>query len=272
MGDLTQALTRRFPKGTVLFDENDLGSRMYVIRTGRVKIYRKVNNQEVVLAMLDAGEFFGEMALLENLPRSAAAMTTEDSELIEVDQQTFEEMIRNNSEIAVRLMSKLASRVRELDRRLQNLLVESGLGRAVEVLRWLHTAGEHNNQESVVAASKVNIAIAAQAGIPADEVEEIIRRLESAGCITADGSSYIIASVETLRDFSEFLDLKRKYDPPTAVDATAAKPDLTTSVSRLLRALQISPEDERTHQRALASQYNRYLALRRRFEERGGES
>ncbi|MEM6734142.1 MAG: cyclic nucleotide-binding domain-containing protein, partial [Myxococcota bacterium] len=255
MSDLSHALTRRFPKGTVLFDEHDLGSRMYVIRSGRVKIYRRVNNQEVVLAMLDAGEFFGEMALLENLPRSAAAMATEDSELIEVDQQTFEEMIRGNAEIAVRIMRKLASRVRELDRRLQNLLVESGLGRAVEVLRWLHSSGEQSLNESRVPSAKVNIAIAAQAGIPADEVEEIIARLEGAGCITADGSDYIVAAVETLRDFSEYLDLKRKYDPPTSMDAVAAKPDVSTSVHRLLRALHIKPQDDATQQRALATQY-----------------
>ena len=79
----------------------------------------------------------------------------------------------------------------------------------------------------------------------------------------------MIAAVSTLRDFSEYLDLKRKYDPPTPVDGAVAKPDMNTSVSRLLRALQITPEDEKTHQRALASQYNRFLELRRRFEERG---
>ncbi|MEL6340570.1 MAG: Crp/Fnr family transcriptional regulator [Myxococcota bacterium] len=266
MGEFSHALTRHFSKGTVLFDENDLGSRMYVIRHGRVKIYRRINQQEVVLAMLEAGEFFGEMALLENLPRSAAAQVAEDSELIEVDQRTFEDMIRNNTEIAVRVMRKLASRVRELDRRLQNLLVESGLGRAVEVLRWLHSSGEQSEKESRVPASKVTIAIAAQAGIPADEVEEIIQRLESAGCLTANGAEYLIASVQTLRDFSEYLDMKRKYDPPSPVDANAAKPDVSTSVSRLLRALQIKPEDERSQQRALAAQYRRFLELRRRFE------
>ncbi|MEO1480579.1 MAG: cyclic nucleotide-binding domain-containing protein [Myxococcota bacterium] len=271
MNEPGHALTRRFPKGTVLFDENDLGSRMYVIRKGRVKIYRRVNNQEVVLAMLDAGDFFGEMALLENLPRSAAAQTTEDSELIEVDQQTFQEMIRNNAEIGIRVMRKLASRVRELDRRLQNLLVESGLGRAVEVLRWLHPTGVAVDEMARVPASKVAIAIAAQAGIPADEVEVVIARLNTAGCITEDGGDYLIGSVDTLRDYSEFLDLKRKYDPPTSVDATAAKPDVTTSVQRLLRALQIDPADERTQQRALAAQYNRYLELRRRFEGSGTE-
>lgn len=271
MTELSQALTRSFAKGTLLFDEHDLGSRMYVIRSGRVKIFRKVNNQEVVLAMLDAGDFFGEMALLENLPRSAAATTTEDSELLEVDRRVFQDMIRNNAEIAVRIMRKLASRVRELDRRLQNLLVESGLGRAVEVLRWLHTTGDSIEECSRVPSSKVNIAIAAQAGIPAEEVEDILSRLEEAGCIRQNGNETVISSLDTLRDFSEYLDLKRKYEPPESSDGSASKPDVATSVRRLLNALQIKPDEAKNRQNALAAQYNRFLELRQSFEDTGAQ-
>ena len=105
-----------------VFEERDPGSRMYVIRSGKVKIYRHLEGKEVVLAFLGPGEFFGEMALLENLPRSASAMCVEDSVLVEVDAETFEEMIRRNIEIAVRIMRKLASRVRELDARMEKLL------------------------------------------------------------------------------------------------------------------------------------------------------
>src|SRR5687768_17190703 len=133
--------SKRFAAGTILFEENDPGNRMYVIRRGRVRIYRHMNNQEIVLATLGPGDFFGEMALLEQLPRSASAQVVEDSVLIEVDSKTFEVMIRKNSEIAVRLMRRLAARVRELDRRLHHMLLDSGLGRTVEILRALLPKG-----------------------------------------------------------------------------------------------------------------------------------
>src|SRR4051812_47901749 len=111
----SSAFTRDYPAGTVIFEERDPGSRMYVIRSGKVKIYRHLEGKEIVLAFLAPGDFFGEMALLEGLPRSASAMCVEDAQLVEVDQSTFEEMIRRNIEIAVRVMRKLAARVRELD-------------------------------------------------------------------------------------------------------------------------------------------------------------
>src|SRR2546430_17715708 len=66
-------LVRRHPSGTVLFREGDRGQTMYVIRSGKVNISKRIGDSEITLAVLGAGEFFGEMALLGGLPRSAGA-------------------------------------------------------------------------------------------------------------------------------------------------------------------------------------------------------
>src|SRR2546428_6922279 len=105
-------LVRRHPSGTVLFREGDRGQTMYVIRSGMVNISKRIGDSEITLAVLGAGEFFGEMALLEGLPRSAGAMVVEDALLIEVEQATFETLVRKNGEIAVRLMRRASSRAR----------------------------------------------------------------------------------------------------------------------------------------------------------------
>ena len=76
-----------------------------------------------------------------NTFRLSAPMVVEASTLIEVDIDTFEEMIRRNIEVAVRVMRKLAARVRELDRRVEKLLIDNALGRTLEVLRWLLPQG-----------------------------------------------------------------------------------------------------------------------------------
>src|SRR5438309_1660830 len=130
-------LVRRHPSGTVLFREGDRGQTMYVIRSGKVNISKRIGDSEITLAVLGAGEFFGEMALLEGLPRSAGATVVEEALLIEVAQGAFATVVRRNSEIAVRLMRRLSSRLREADRQIQALMSRSRAARALSLVRNL---------------------------------------------------------------------------------------------------------------------------------------
>lgn len=259
---------KNYPAGRVLFEENDPASRMYVIRHGRIRIYRRVGNDEVELATLGPGDFFGEMALLERLPRSANAQVIEDCELIEVDASTFEAMIRGSSEIAVRIMRALAARVRDLDFRLQNLLAESGVGRAIEVLRWLVPKGRREGDYSRLDASRVHVAITAQARLPPNEVQDVLDRLRRAGCIRHDGTDILIASSNRLDQYATYLDLKRRYQPndrmPDEALAVSAD-DKKNAMQRLLKALGSHPLDVEGES-ALRSQYQKYVELQRRFE------
>ncbi len=270
--DAGTTFTQQYPAGTVLFEENDPGSRMYVIRRGRVRIYRKIGDNEMVLAVLGPGEFFGEMALLENLPRSANAQALDDVELVEVDAETFETMIRANIEIAVRMMRKLAARVRELDSRLHNVLVDSGVGRALEVLRWLLPKGKPEDAWVRVPASAVHIGVAAQAGLPPNEISRVFEVMTRAGCIRAHGADILIAGPAVLDDFSTYLDLKRRYEPTDAqIDsAPNAERDKEQALKRLLKALQIEPREMELQQESLSGQYRKYLTLKRRFEASRG--
>src|SRR5947209_16886715 len=133
-GNLDQ-LVRTHAAGTVLFREAEKGEKMYVIRSGKVKIWKHISESEITLAILGPGEFFGEMALLEGLPRSAGATVVEDAQLIELDQKSFETLVRKNGEISVRLMRRLSSRLREADRQIQALMSRSGAARALSLVR-----------------------------------------------------------------------------------------------------------------------------------------
>jgi CRP-like cAMP-binding protein len=122
-----EALFQRFgkdiPKGTLLFREGDPGKEMYVIQSGRIAISKKVRDVEKVLAVLGPGEFFGEMAIISNKPRNASASVEEEARLLVIDPKTFEAMIRGNSEIAVRMIKKLAERLSDADAQIENLLL-----------------------------------------------------------------------------------------------------------------------------------------------------
>jgi CRP-like cAMP-binding protein len=112
-----------FEKGHVLFREGDEGEDMFIIQSGKVAIKKKVKEGgEATLAVLEKGDFFGEMALLERLPRSATAEVIETGDLIVIGGDTLGDMIKTNPEIAVRMLRKQSIRLRETNKQLEQAL------------------------------------------------------------------------------------------------------------------------------------------------------
>ncbi len=106
-----------------IFQEGDLGTEMYIVQTGQVEILkRQSDGEERQLAVLSQGDFFGEMSILENLPRTASARALQSCRLVEINGSTFDQMLRKNPEIAVRMMRKLSRRLRETDSMLRDVL------------------------------------------------------------------------------------------------------------------------------------------------------
>jgi CRP-like cAMP-binding protein len=115
-----------FDKGHVLFHEGDDGEEMYIIQSGRVAIKKKVREGEATLAVLEKGDFFGEMSILERMPRSASAEVVEDGDLIVISGEIFGDMIKANPEIAVRMLRKYSIRLRETNKQLEQVMASEG--------------------------------------------------------------------------------------------------------------------------------------------------
>jgi CRP-like cAMP-binding protein len=110
----------RFSAGQSIFSEGEVGTEMYVIQSGTVQIFkRNRRSEEKILATLEKGDFFGEMSILEDVARTACARATTDCELVRINQSTFDEMLRHNAEIAVRMLRKLSRRLRETTKLLE---------------------------------------------------------------------------------------------------------------------------------------------------------
>jgi CRP-like cAMP-binding protein len=107
--------TVEFEGGEEIFAEGDLGTEMYIIQEGRVEILKRIQDEARQLAVLEKGDFFGEMAILEDLPRTASARSVTPVKLLMINGSTFDQMLRSNPEIAVRMMRKLSRRLRETD-------------------------------------------------------------------------------------------------------------------------------------------------------------
>jgi CRP-like cAMP-binding protein len=113
-----------FKKGHVLFHEGEDGEDMYIVQSGKVAIKKKLKDGEATLAVLEKGDFFGEMAILERMPRSASAEVVEDGDLIVISGEIFGDMIKANPEIAVRMLRKQSIRLRETNKQLEQALRE----------------------------------------------------------------------------------------------------------------------------------------------------
>jgi len=108
----------RYSAGERVFNEGDAGATMYIVQAGRVRLFREIDERQHDLGEMEKGDFFGEMSILEGLPRTLSAEAVEDAELIEINSMTFDKMIKSNIEIAIRMLRKLSIRLREVEGRL----------------------------------------------------------------------------------------------------------------------------------------------------------
>jgi hypothetical protein len=191
-----QKFVVRFASGERVFDEGDLGATMFIVQSGRVRLFRAVEDQEHYLGVMEKGDFFGEMSILEGLPRTHCAEAVDDVELIEINNTTFDKMIKSNIEIAIRMLRKLSIRLREAERRL----------------------GEHaDNGAFVRAAASSGAAGATQ--VPAEMASGArLEAEEGGGIYPLHGSEVLIG----------------RYDPVTEMkpDVDLTEIDLKRSVSR----------------------------------------
>ncbi len=219
--NLLERFARDYEAGTVLFREGDPGDFMYVVHAGEVEIRRRVGDHERVLAVLPAGEFFGEMALINQRPRSATAVVRTPARLLVIEGRTFEAMIRGKTEIAVRMIKTLAGRLERANNQIELLLLPSANHRVVQCLRrlaeeQLAAAGARDAESAIYLPVQLED-IAARVALPAHEVADIVERLYQSRLVVLaedagiQGPGYVIPEVGRLLEFLEFLELKERF-------------------------------------------------------------
>lgn len=211
-GQLFEKYGRIFPKGTVIFNENDPGAEMFIIQSGRVKISKKFRDVEKTLVILGKGDFFGEMSILNNKPRSATAEVIEDSKLLVIDGKTFEVMVRSNTEIAVRIIKNLAARLQEADNQIENLLIKDNTSRVVNSLAKMASSHGVDTPEGIrIDFNFTSDELASMAGLNRAQTEEIMNKLLRAKIIRIKDNQIVITSRDQLNKFSKFLEMKEQF-------------------------------------------------------------
>jgi hypothetical protein len=111
--DDVDAFTVTVKKGEFVFREGSAGDEMFIIQEGEIEVLKQYGSETRRLASLEVGDFFGEMSLLHEMPRDGSARATTDCKLLRFDAAALDQIIRENPEIAIRMLRKLSGRLRE---------------------------------------------------------------------------------------------------------------------------------------------------------------
>lgn len=120
-------IIRKYQDGETIFKQGEKGREMYIIRLGKVKIFRKSDSKQVTLATLGVDDFFGEMALFGDLPRSATVQAVGQTELLAVDKGIFMNLIKEP--VVWKVLERMSQRLRDIDDQLESLVVKEQLRR-----------------------------------------------------------------------------------------------------------------------------------------------
>ena len=195
--------------GEILFRDGDPGDTMYVLRSGRVRVFKEANGREKTLAYIEAGDFFGEMALLNNKPRTASAECVEETRVLVIDGKTFEAMLRGNAEIAVRMIQRLAKRLDQANGLVGVLMQKDPKAR---VILGLERAAESGTvlEDGSVSVNADEESLAQQVGVSPEDVHGVLQRMARLGIIEVEDSGFRIPNVMRLHEFLEFLQSRSK--------------------------------------------------------------
>jgi CRP/FNR family cyclic AMP-dependent transcriptional regulator len=180
---------RSYPKNTVLIQEGDKTDQVYVVLAGKLKVYlADSEGKEIIVDMLGAGQYFGEMAL-EGDPRSASVMTLEPSRLSLVEREQFKRFLAANPEAAYSLIVTLIRRARNLTRTVGDLALLDVYGRVARLL--LENAREESGQ-MVVTSRMTQQEIGKRVGASREMVWRILDDLRQGGYIAAQDGRIVI--------------------------------------------------------------------------------
>ena len=188
---LTAVVNRRsIPRGTVVMAAGDPTDALYIIISGRLKVMMgDSDGKEVILSILVAGEFFGEMGLIDDHPRSASVVSIEPCELLAIARRDFNRCLAENFEMAMAVMRGLVRRLREADRKIGSLALLDVYGR---VARLLIDMSEDVDGKKIVTRKIAKQDIAKMIGASREMVSRVMKDLQVGGFIEMRGSSILL--------------------------------------------------------------------------------
>jgi len=199
---------RTFQPGEIIFSEFEPGETFYVIQSGKVKLVKNAGEFERTLDILQAPEMFGEMAILEDSPRTASAIAVDDVKVLELTAQNFEELMLGNPQIAFKLLRIFSKRIYDSKRRFLILTLPDQQSKVADVFLMLDEtlASSHktgNTREFQTSAED----IAHWAGISVMQARETLNHFVTQNRLEMYSNRMV---VKNINDFARFVGSRRK--------------------------------------------------------------
>jgi CRP/FNR family cyclic AMP-dependent transcriptional regulator len=187
---VTMIMRRSAPRGSAVMREGDAADCLYVVISGRLKVMvGEADGKETILSIIGPGEFFGEMGLIDDNPRSASVVAIEPCELLALTRRDFRKCLVENLGLAMAVMRVLVRRLREADRKIGSLAMLDVYGR---VARLLLDMSESVNGQKVVTKRITKQDIAKMVGASREMVSKVMKDLQTSGYIEVQGSTIVL--------------------------------------------------------------------------------
>src|SRR5262245_49979420 len=192
---LARLCTRRhYPKDTVVFFENEEGDFFFMIVEGRIKVtILGDDGREIILSVLGPGDFFGEMALLDNEPRSATAIAAEETELLCLHRNDLQTVLADNRAILTSFIRVLTSRLRKANHQISTLALLDVYGRVARVIMEMAKEEGRRLKDGRIAFRRAtHQEIANRIGTTRETVTRMLKEIERQGLIEIDGKEIVV--------------------------------------------------------------------------------
>ena len=187
---------RRYPRGSFIIRAGEETDALYIILAGRAKVLIPDDDgNEVILSTIGPNEFFGEMGLLDDLPRSASVEATEPCEMLRITRTAFLGCLRDNFDAAMLIIRNLVKRLREADRKIESLALIDVYGR---VARLLMELAKQVDGQWVVERAPPKQEIARMIGASREMVSRVVKDLHDKGVIRADKRKIVVLDRESM--------------------------------------------------------------------------
>ena len=199
---------RTFQAGEMIFSEFEPGDTFYLIQSGRVELVKIIGDIEKTLDILQPSEMFGEMALLENSPRSATAIALDTVKVLEFNRQNFEILMLGNPKIALTLLKMFTKRIYDSKRRFMILTLEDPQAKIADVFLMLDET--QTNIDKTTERREFNTTvddIAHWAGMSVNQARDIINHFVTQRRMELFNDKI---AVKNINDFSRFVASRRK--------------------------------------------------------------
>jgi len=199
--------SRTFHAGEIIFSEFEIGDNFYLIQSGRVQLVKLTGDIERTLDILQPSEMFGEMAILENSPRSATAIALDEVKVLEFNSQNFEILLLGNPQIALKLLKMFCKRIYDSKRRFMILTLSEPQAKIADVFLMLDETQTDIDKSTEARKFKITAeGVAHWAGMSAGEVRDVLDIFIKQNRIEIQSDSI---TVRNINDFARFVGSKR---------------------------------------------------------------